>query len=63
MIKGVGFAEFTDDFSCGFAGGVFGYGGKLFGKGVGNVFGSSEVIELIWGERNVLVRRDQFLFA
>jgi len=58
----VGFAEFTDNFTGGFAGRVFGNGGKLFGKGVGNVFGSSEVVGLIW-EKNGLVRRDGFLFA
>ena len=63
MIKGVGFAEFTDNFTGGFAGRVFGNGGKLFGKGVGNIFRSSEVVWLIWGERNGLVWRDGFLFA
>jgi len=32
-------------------------------KGVGNIFRSSEVVWLIWGERNGLVWRDGFLFA
>ena len=59
----MGFEEFTDNFTGGFAGRVFGNGGKLFGKGVGNIFRSSEVVWLIWGERNGLVWRDGFLFA